>query len=302
LTVTYVYNGSAGNTPPTVALTAPANGTSVALGSIVNLAANASDSDPGGTIAKVEFFADGQKIGEDWSAPYTLAWAPTAAGSPSLTARATDNLGATTDSAPVGIVVTDGSSATTVVLQRGSNGYTGSADTLLSVYSKTANFGSNTTLINYAQDYINLFRFATFVSEGGPVPNGATILAATLEIYKDVYNYVYELHPMLKPWSETQATYNVATTGNPWTAPGANGAGTDYASFADAQFSAPWNAGWMSFDVTTRMQLISQGASPNYGWRIVGLSGNNNTRKFYSSEYAVDPTLRPRLTVTYSLP
>jgi hypothetical protein len=291
------------NTPPTVTLTQPADGSSVASGSIVGIAANASDSDPGGTVAKVEFFVDGQKIGEDASAPYAFAWTATS-GNHTLTARATDNLGATTDSAPVGIIVTDGGggSSTTVVLQRGSNGYSGSADTLLSVYNKTTNFGSNPTLINYAQDYTNLFRFATFASEGGPVPNGATIVAAKLEIYKDVYNYVYEVHPMLKAWSETQATYNVATTGNPWTTPGANGAGTDYAAAADAQFAAPWDAGWMSFDVTNRMQLISQGGAPNFGWRIVGVSGNNNTRKLYSSEYAVDPSLRPRLTVTYTSP
>jgi hypothetical protein len=50
------------------------------------------------------------------------------------------------------------------------------------------------------------------------------------------------------------------------------------------------------------MQLISQGTAPNYGWRIVGVSGNNNTRKFYSSDYAVDPSLRPRLTVIYKSP
>ena len=41
-------------------------------------------------------------------APYSLTWVPAAAGSYVLTARATDNLGAMTTSAPITVTVTSG--------------------------------------------------------------------------------------------------------------------------------------------------------------------------------------------------
>jgi hypothetical protein len=74
--------------------------------------------------------------------------------------------------------------------------------------------------------------------------------------------------------------------------------GADYSSSWDAEYTAPWDAGWMPFDVTARVQAISAGAANN-GWRIVGVSGYGTTRYFFSSEYTVDATLRPRLELSY---
>ncbi|MCE9609117.1 MAG: metallophosphoesterase [Chthoniobacter sp.] len=93
------------NLPPTVTLTAPTGAYSGTAPATVNFAANASDND--GTVTKVEFFQGATKVGEDTTAPYTYAWTGVPAGTYSLTARATDNLGATTISSPaVSITVT----------------------------------------------------------------------------------------------------------------------------------------------------------------------------------------------------
>jgi chitinase len=89
--------------PPTVTLTAPANGASYAAPASIALAANASDDD--GTVVKVEFFQSSTLIGTDTTAPYGLAWTGVPAGSYTLTARATDDDGATTTSAPVNVSV-----------------------------------------------------------------------------------------------------------------------------------------------------------------------------------------------------
>lgn len=89
---------SAGNVPPTARVTAPAEGAVLATGAAVTLSAEASDSD--GTIAKLEFFLDGAKLGEDLSAPYSLSWTATGSGH-SLYVRASDDKGATGDSAAV---------------------------------------------------------------------------------------------------------------------------------------------------------------------------------------------------------
>jgi hypothetical protein len=299
LRISYVAPSGPPNARPTVSLTSPAAGTSYPIGTPVGLAADADDSD--GSVAKVEFFANGQKVGEALALPYTLSWTPPGAGDYSLTARATDDLGLSGDSTSVAITVLPASgSAVTTTLQQDLNGYTGMTDTMLSSYAKSSNFGTTAVLSELGQYYTNLFRFAVFASEGGPIPDGAEIVSATLEIYKSYYNYVYRLHPMLRSWDEAKATWSVASTGSAWAVAGAQGVGTDYAAAADAQYSAPWDPGWMSFDVTSRIAAIGQGGA-NYGWRIVDVSGYNGLRKFNSGEYN-DTTLRPRLTVSYRAP
>lgn len=93
---------TASNTPPNIALSSNLS-TTTAPGSIT-LTANATDTD--GTITKVEFFNGTQKIFEDTTAPYSFIWKFIPVGTFSVTAKATDNLGATKVSTPVKIQVT----------------------------------------------------------------------------------------------------------------------------------------------------------------------------------------------------
>jgi len=94
------------NSLPQVTLTQPSNGATFAAPATVGLAATASDAD--GSVTKVEFFNGAAKLGEDTSAPYTFTWSGVAAGTYTLTARATDDLGGTTTSAPSTITVASG--------------------------------------------------------------------------------------------------------------------------------------------------------------------------------------------------
>jgi Domain of unknown function (DUF1929)/Bacterial Ig domain len=91
------------NQPPTVSLTSPANGATFRSPATIPLAATAADQD--GTVVKVEFFRGGTKLAEDMSAPYTFNWSVSANGNYTLTARATDDSGATTTSSPVTVKV-----------------------------------------------------------------------------------------------------------------------------------------------------------------------------------------------------
>jgi uncharacterized protein YjbI with pentapeptide repeats len=94
---------SPNNVPPTVTITSPRNNATVyrSLGTIIR--ANASDSD--GTITKVEFFTGGTQLGTDTSTPYSFFWKPSATGNQTLTAKAYDNNGAQTTSAPINVRV-----------------------------------------------------------------------------------------------------------------------------------------------------------------------------------------------------
>jgi Bacterial Ig domain len=87
------------NVSPTVALTAPATGTT---GSPIALSATAAD--PDGSIAKVEFFIGNTLLATNTTAPYAAAWTPNQAGSYQVTAKATDNLGASAVSTAANMV------------------------------------------------------------------------------------------------------------------------------------------------------------------------------------------------------
>ncbi|SER63789.1 glycoside hydrolase family 48 protein [Lentzea albida] len=94
------------NQSPSVALTAPTSGSSYTLPAQIPLAATAQDAD--GTIAKVDFYAGTTLVATDTSAPFTGTWTSAPAGDHSITARATDNRGATTTSAPAAVKVLSG--------------------------------------------------------------------------------------------------------------------------------------------------------------------------------------------------
>ncbi|GAA3995360.1 hypothetical protein GCM10022408_02250 [Hymenobacter fastidiosus] len=97
-------NNTPTNVAPTVSLTAPTTNTSVTVNTALALTATAADTD--GSVTKVEFFNGTTKLGEDTTAPYGLSYTPNAAGTLSLTAKATDNAGATTTSSAVTVTVT----------------------------------------------------------------------------------------------------------------------------------------------------------------------------------------------------
>lgn len=99
--VTVANTSGMGNLAPTVALTLSAN--VVTAGTAVTLSAAASDID--GSITKVEFFNGFGLLSTDMSAPYSGTFTPTTAGTYTLMARATDNAGATANSAPMSLTV-----------------------------------------------------------------------------------------------------------------------------------------------------------------------------------------------------
>ncbi|MGE5169728.1 MAG: Ig-like domain-containing protein [Rudaea sp.] len=91
------------NVLPTVAVTAPAANTQYAAPATITITASANDTD--GTVTKVEFLAGGSVIGSSVAAPYTTTWTGVAAGSYSISARATDNAGAVATSSAVPVTV-----------------------------------------------------------------------------------------------------------------------------------------------------------------------------------------------------
>ena len=116
------------NQPPTVALTAPANGATFTAPATITLTASASD--PENRLARVDFYRGSTQIGTATAAPYSFTWSSVPAGSYTLTAVAVDADGARTTSAAVSITVATAPSTTHVA-------FTASADheTMVTSYS-----------------------------------------------------------------------------------------------------------------------------------------------------------------------
>jgi hypothetical protein len=107
-------DGSPANVPPAARITSPAADATFATPATLSIVADASDSD--GWITNVEFLVNGTRVGTRTASPWTFTWSGVGTGSYSLTARATDNLGATTTSAAVPVSVAATSSPAEIVL------------------------------------------------------------------------------------------------------------------------------------------------------------------------------------------
>lgn len=107
-----------GNAPPTVSITSPVAASTSLVGDVVAISAIAAD--PDGTVASVQFFVDGVSAGVDVASPYTVNYSGVL-GVHSLTAKATDNNGKFTTSAPVSITV-NANQAPVVVIDAPLNG------------------------------------------------------------------------------------------------------------------------------------------------------------------------------------
>ncbi len=111
-----IDTGGSDNNVPQVTLTSPSNGMSFDPGATISLSANASDSD--GTVAKVEFFVNGNLIGTEQNAPYQTTTTISNSGNYVITAKATDNEGASKTSPSATITIRGGGTDGCVAIEK----------------------------------------------------------------------------------------------------------------------------------------------------------------------------------------
>lgn len=121
----------------------------------------------------------------------------------------------------------------------------------------------------------------------------AVISSADLSLYFPTGIYAensadLSIHRVDEAWDE--ATVNWANQ------PGFNTTPEDTVTIGDS--SAP---GWYSFDITDLVQGWLDGDHPNYGVIIdfIEAIGSTDAKTFYSSDYTIDETLRPKLVIKY---
>jgi len=94
------------NLPPVIELSAPANGAAYTAPATIDLLASVTTN--GNTINKVRFYDNGTNLITEVSVPpYSYSWTGVSAGSYSLLARVLYNGSSSTDSAAIGVIVTN---------------------------------------------------------------------------------------------------------------------------------------------------------------------------------------------------
>ena len=144
------------------------------------------------------------------------------------------------------------------------------------------------------------------------IPIDATVTNATLSLWHpDVTAsaLTVNLHRATSPWQEGTskdtcsgdgATWYESDGGVRWTQDGG-----DFDSSVAASLSVPTGqaAGWHAYNLTTLAQAWAHGDYPNDGLLLKAADETISAGKFidyYTSDFAVAPTLRPKLAITYS--
>jgi hypothetical protein len=234
------------NSPPSVQLTAPADGASVSGSAL--LAATASDNTG---VARVEFLVDGAQVGADTTAPYELTWnsATVSDGPHTVTARAVDGAGNAATSARA-ITTSNGVTGTTVTFSgiAAEDGYVkaladGSSPALGTLGTLALGRGTdgkyNRTILSF---------------DTSSLPDGAVITAATVTV-----------------------TYS-SGSGSPWASPAGNTLVVDVrrGSFGAAATTetADWAAAADASAVAT-LAAFTSGTRASSGFSAAGLGAIN---------------------------
>jgi hypothetical protein len=183
-------------------------------------------------------------------------------------------------------------------------------DTRVNNYNPTTNLCNETVLyvgrINDTNDrYPGLLRFSEIISQ---IPAGSTITAVQLELYETglgpTSSFTINIQKLLKPWVESQATWNIYSTGNNWGSPGGSLNAADCSSTVSATISITttynhWHTIASTANLVADVQSWVDGAQNN-GWRLYPTATGKYTA-FASSDNATAGN-RPKLTITYTPP
>lgn len=179
--------------------------------------------------------------------------------------------------------------------------YAGGRDTMLNAAFPTRNFGSNDVMGVRSGGYAN--SLLTF--DLAPLPNDVAVVDATLRLYvagRTAPGAVnLEALQLLRPWSENYATWQQASSNQPWSAPGAAGVGTDHRAVVEDTQEIAGTGSWIELDVTDAVRAWQADPLRNRGL-LLRTTGNSTLQvNLASGEWAV-ATERPMLHVRYTLP
>ncbi|HET6564041.1 MAG TPA: DNRLRE domain-containing protein, partial [Xanthomonadales bacterium] len=183
--------------------------------------------------------------------------------------------------------------------------YAGTRDTYIREASATTNFGAATSLQVDGDEPSGTGTDMSILLawDVSSIPANAIVEAAEMVLtVTNPSSGVYTCYSLNRSWVENQATWNVAATGSPWTAPGAP-AGTDRNSTPMCTISAG-TTGTLTVQFTEWGRSIVQewvNAPSSANGMIIADSATTDGADFHSSESAT-AMARPKLNVFYRVP
>ncbi|RJQ17201.1 hypothetical protein C4573_04070 [Candidatus Woesearchaeota archaeon] len=159
------------------------------------------------------------------------------------------------------------------------------------------NYGTSSSLLVYKNfDSNALVEFN--ITDIMNINSSISVVNATFFVYKFDSNSGSrnsKVWRIAKNWSEATSSWTNASAGDPWSTAGGDMGSAEYDSISS---TAPV---WDPFNVTNLTKEWINGTYANYGFLIKGGGLTTDDQTFYSSDYPTDATLRPKLTITYTL-
>ena len=183
--------------------------------------------------------------------------------------------------------------------------YAGTIDTSINQNQPTTNFASAPTILVDGDDPGNTGRdLSTLIKwDLSSIPAGSSVKSATIKFnVVDVSSLTYEAYEMKKTWSESQATWNQSATGVPWQTPGALGANDRGSTPLGTLTGTTTGAHTVTFNAAGLALLQKWVNTPSVNKGLVISDSANWDGCDLSSSEASTASLRPQLTVTFSLP
>lgn len=192
---------------------------------------------------------------------------------------------------------------------------TSGIDTYLAQWQATSNKGTGTN-INIGESNAGTDRRqrALIKYDLSSIVSGSVVSAATLSLwlYLDEANVGgdWKIYRQLTAWVESQATWNIYSTGNNWTtAGGFDAADCETTDFGSTPFGASEGAGEKQIELDGQSadyaefedQVGNTPGTTNLGWLIRSAGEINDGYRFRSSAYATAGE-RPKLVATFISP
>jgi len=183
-------------------------------------------------------------------------------------------------------------------------GYDGVSDTYIDNWDPRANHGTEWRLNLRSGDVeAGLIRFDLSI-----LPPGCHVDRAELSVYVEsrtnVANLPVTVHRVLRPWVDTEASWERAAAGDDWGTAGCNSTVSDRLSTSDdaqelgSKGTSEW---WYDFDVTGMTRYWVEHPDENHGLILKAGAATSVEYRLVSSDRVTDSVWRPRLAVYYHI-
>lgn len=180
------------------------------------------------------------------------------------------------------------------------------ADSTMKVDVPTTNFGSSMYLmVGEANTGTGLTRRTLIKFDVSAIPAVATVVTAVLRLYCDQDSSsnarTYSVYRVIRPWVETEATWNKATSSASWATAGCSGlTDREGGAIGSREFSATETLNeFKEFDLdAAKVQEWISGETENEGVLVKAATEADDFYRFHSREN----TNPPQLVITYTVP